>query len=114
MTDTDLRVCYVVTAVLLTLFMFPLSWRLVRGPTVLDRIVAANVIGSKTTILVVVIGAIFQRLSMFVDIAVTYALLNFLVSIAAARYFRSKGLKPGQSVAMNAPATDGKREAPFS
>ena len=98
MGETDLNLAYVGIGVALTLLMFPLMWRVTRGPSVLDRIVAANVIGSKTTILVVVIGAIFGRMNMFVDIALTYALLNFIVSVAAARFFRRKGLVSGQSM----------------
>ena len=98
MDGTDLNLVYIVVGATLAILMFPLVWRLTRGPTVLDRILAANVIGSKTTILVVVIGAIFEKLDMFVDIALTYALLNFIVSIGAARFFSHKGLSSGQSI----------------
>ena len=54
------------------------------GPTAIDRIVAVNVIGTKTTVLLVIIGMIFERVGMFVDFALTYALLNFIGSLAAA------------------------------
>lgn len=70
----------------LLLFMLPAMWRLTVGPTALDRIVAVNVIGTKTAVLLVVIGVIFGRVEMFVDFALAYALLNFTGSIAAARY----------------------------
>jgi multicomponent Na+:H+ antiporter subunit F len=109
-TDTDLSVIYLAAGVTLTLLMFPLMWRIMRGPTVLDRIVAANVIGAKTTILVVIIGALFQHVDMFVDIALTYALLNFIVSIAAARFFRRKGLVPGQSM-IGMPVSEKRRKS---
>ena len=42
------------------------------GPSALDRIVAINVIGTKTAVLLVVIGAIFGRVGMFVDFALAY------------------------------------------
>lgn len=73
----------------LTLFalMLPVMYRVVTGPTAIDRIVAANVIGTKTAILLVVIGTIFGRVEMFVDFAIAYALLNFIGSLAVARYF---------------------------
>ena len=61
--------------------------RAVIGPTVIDRLVAVNVIGTKTTIMLLVIGVLFHRVDMFVDIALAYALLNFIVSIAAAGLF---------------------------
>jgi multicomponent Na+:H+ antiporter subunit F len=54
-----------------------------------------NVIGTKTTILLVIIGTIYHRVDMFVDIAIAYALLNFLVTIVASRYFQHhKNLNP--------------------
>jgi len=54
-----------------------------------------NVIGTKTTILLVIIGTIYHRVDMFVDISLAYALLNFIVTIAASRYFQHrKNLNP--------------------
>ena len=71
--------------------MLPVLYRVVAGPTAIDRIVAVNVIGTKTAVLLVVIGTVFDRsqnqVAMFVDFALAYALLNFIGSLAAARYF---------------------------
>jgi len=64
--------------------------RAVKGPTVIDRIVAVNVMGTKTTVLILIMGMMFHRLEMFVDIALGYALLNFITSIAAAKYFQKQ------------------------
>lgn len=61
--------------------------RVVAGPTILDRIMGVNVIGAKTTVLLVIIGVIYGRVEMFVDIALAYAMLNFIVTIGASRYF---------------------------
>lgn len=79
----------ILMAVGLVLFalMLPLFYRVISGPTAIDRIVAANVIGTKTAILLVVIGSLFGRVDMFVDFALAYALLNFIASLAVARYF---------------------------
>ncbi len=66
--------------------MLPILYRILAGPTAIDRIVAANVIATKTTVLLVIIGMIYGRVEMFVDFAITYALLNFIGSLAAARY----------------------------
>ena len=69
--------------------------RAVHGPTAIDRIMGVNVIGTKTTVLLVIIGTIYHRVDMFVDIALAYALLNFIVALAASRYFhRHKNLNP--------------------
>ena len=62
-------------------------YRMVKGPTVIDRLVAVNVIGTKATVLLVIIGILFERVDMFVDIALGYGLLNFITSIAAAKYY---------------------------
>ncbi len=65
-------------------------YRAVFGPTVLDRLIGANAIGSKTTVLLILIGLMYQRVDMFVDIAIAYATLNFIAVLAASRYFQKK------------------------
>ena len=69
------------------LFLSALSmWRLAVGRTIYDRLLAAGVVGTNIVGLLVVIGFVFQRPDMFVDLALTYALLNFIGTVAAARY----------------------------
>jgi len=72
---------------LLFIFMMMLLYRIWKGPTAIDRIVAVNMVGTKAAILLVLIGTIYGRAEMFVDFALTYALLNFFGSLAAARYY---------------------------
>ena len=68
-------------------------YRGVFGPTVLDRLIGANAIGSKTVVLLILIGLLYGRVDMFVDIALAYAMLNFIAVLAASRYFQKrKGL----------------------
>jgi multicomponent Na+:H+ antiporter subunit F len=74
----------------LSLIMLLPLYRAVFGPTVLDRLVGVNAIGSKTTVLLLLIGMIYGRVDMFVDIALAYALLNYIAVLAAARYFHKK------------------------
>ena len=64
--------------------------RVIKGPTVIDRLVAVNVIGPKSIVLILFSGLIFGQLDMFVDIALGYGLLNFIVSIAASRYYQHR------------------------
>jgi len=78
----------------LLFLMIPAFWRLTVGPTAVDRIVAVNIIGTKTAVLLVVIGTIFERVEMFVDFALAYALLNFLGSIAASRSLHKTRQRP--------------------
>ncbi len=82
-----MEVFFLAMGIFLIGLMLLLLIRAFIGPTVIDRILAVNVIGTKTTILILIIGVIFGRLDMFVDIALAYALLNFIVSLAAARFF---------------------------
>ena len=79
---------FIMVGVCLLLFMFMPLYRVVKGPTVITRILGVNVIGTKTTVLIIIIGTIYKRVDMFVDIAIAYALLNFIVSLAASRFFQ--------------------------
>ena len=74
----------------LTLIMLLSLYRAIFGPTVLDRLIGVNAIGSKTTVLLILVGLIYGRVDMFVDIALAYALLNFIAVLAASRYFQKK------------------------
>lgn len=77
----------------LSLLMILSLYRAIFGPTVLDRLIGVNAIGSKTVVLLVLIGFIYHRVDMFVDIALAYAMLNFIAVLAASRYFQKrKGL----------------------
>ncbi|MCH2059547.1 MAG: monovalent cation/H+ antiporter complex subunit F [Verrucomicrobiales bacterium] len=78
---------FICAGIALLLMMAPVFYRIIVGPTAIDRIVAVNVIGTKTAVLLIIIGVIFDNVAMFVDFALAYALLNFIGSLAAARYF---------------------------
>lgn len=71
-------------------------YRGVAGPTVLDRIVGIGVIGTKTTVILILMGVIYGRVDMFVDISLAYAMLNFIATLAAAKFFHGrKSIIPG-------------------
>ncbi|MBU0755834.1 MAG: pH regulation protein F [Planctomycetes bacterium] len=74
---------------LLLIAVLPL-YRVVFGPSTFDRIMGVNVVGTKTTVFLVIIGTIYHRVDMFVDIALAYALLNFIATLAASRYFQHR------------------------
>lgn len=77
----------------LCLVMLLSLYRAVVGPTILDRLIGVNAIGSKTTVLLILIGLLYQRVDMFIDIALAYAMLNFITVLAASRFFQKrKGL----------------------
>ncbi|MBC6439985.1 MAG: pH regulation protein F [Rhodospirillales bacterium] len=61
--------------------------RAVRGPTPYDRILAVNVHGTMTVLLIALGGFLTGRPD-FLDLSLTYALLNFVGTLAALRFFK--------------------------
>ncbi len=94
-------IIFVCISLFIVLLMLLSLYRGIAGPTVLDRLVGVNAVGSKTTVLLILIGVLYHRVDMFVDIALAYAMLNFIAVIAASRYFlkrRGLGKEPKISV----------------
>ena len=60
--------------------------RAIAGPTVYDRVLAVNVMATKTTLLIALLGFLAGRPE-FLDIALVYALINFISVIAVLRLF---------------------------
>ena len=81
-------------AILIAVLTAICLYRLAVGRTVFDRILAASLVGTNGFILLTLIGFIYERIDMFIDIAITYALLNFVVAIVLGKYFERKGDKP--------------------
>jgi multicomponent Na+:H+ antiporter subunit F len=79
---------FITLGVALLLLMLTALYRVIQGPTVIDRILGVNVIGIKTTVLIIIVGTLDGRVEMFIDIALAYALLNFITTIAAARFYQ--------------------------
>ena len=62
------------------------------GPTPYDRILAANSFGTKTVLFIGLAGFLFGRPA-FLDIAIAYALINFVSTIAMMKFFRYRSLQ---------------------
>ncbi|MBL7195632.1 MAG: pH regulation protein F [Desulfobacterales bacterium] len=89
-------VFFLTISLLLCVLVLGCLYRGVYGPTVLDRIIAVGAIGTKTTSVLLLMGMIYGRVEMFVDIALAYALLNFIATLGAAKFFRvRKSILPG-------------------
>ena len=84
----NLEPFFIVMVVAILFLMLCNLYRVVAGPTVIDRMLGVNVIGIKTTVLIVLIGVIDGRVEMFIDITLAYALLNFITTLAAARFYQ--------------------------
>ena len=63
--------------------------RAILGPTVYDRVLAVNMFGTKTVLLLSVITFIFERPD-FLDLALAYALITFIGVLAVLEFFRSR------------------------
>lgn len=73
----------VTIAVLVTMAMA--LFRSIKGPTVYDRILAVNAFGTLTVVLISVYGFLTGRPE-FLDLALVYALINFIGTIAVSKY----------------------------
>lgn len=78
---------FIAVAVALTIIIAVPAYRVIVGPTLFDRLLGAGAIGTKTLVLVCLVGVMFDRLDMFVDITVAYAILNFIGNLAIAKFF---------------------------
>lgn len=74
-------------AVVTLLSMALVLYRAVKGPTVYDRILAVNTFGTFSVILIAVYGFLDGRPE-FLDIAMVYALINFVATIAVTKYIK--------------------------
>jgi multicomponent Na+:H+ antiporter subunit F len=63
--------------------------RLFLGPTLYDRVLALNTFGTLSVLMISVVGFLFGRPD-FLDIALLYALLNFIGTVAILKFFRYK------------------------
>lgn len=63
--------------------------RALRGPTLYDRILALNVFGTKTMLLIAVLGFLAGRPD-FLDLGLVYGLINFISTIAVLRFVEAR------------------------
>jgi multicomponent Na+:H+ antiporter subunit F len=78
-----------IVLLLLLLTLAPLV-RLVRGPTLFDRALGAALLGTHTLLLLIAIGFLYRRVEMFVDMALAYAMLGFIGTLALAKYLEGR------------------------
>ncbi len=86
-----------VVAIALIVVMAMAIARALLGPTIYDRILAVNLFGTKTVLLIAVVSYIFGRPD-FLDVALIYALINFISVIAVLRFFEYGSSKVNEKV----------------
>ena len=99
-----MELAQLITVIVILLGLLMMVRSAIVGPTLMDRILAVNVIGTKTIVLLALIGFLqveitantggvapdFDRASFWLDIALAYALINFIATIAIMRYLENR------------------------
>lgn len=70
--------------------------RALLGPTVYDRVLAVNMFGTKTVLLLSIIAFLYGRPD-FLDLALAYALINFIGVLAVLKFAQDFSLRHGAS-----------------
>jgi len=85
---------FAVTTIAILIAMFLALVRAMLGPTLYDRILAVNTFGTITVLFIGIFGFLTKRPE-FLDIALVYALINFIVTIAVLKFFEYGDLGRG-------------------
>ena len=83
---------YIAVVIAILVVMMLALARALLGPTLYDRILAVNMFGTKTVLLIAVFGMVSGRFD-YIDIALVYALINFISIIAVLRFFEYSNQK---------------------
>jgi multicomponent Na+:H+ antiporter subunit F len=86
-----MMIFFYVMSVLLGLIMALSLYRVIKGPTNFDRLTGLGLIGTKTVVLLVLLGILQGRVDLYIDIALTYGLIGFIGPLAIAKYFEIGG-----------------------
>ena len=87
---------FLATSLVILLAVLLSLYRVIKGPTIIDRIIGVNVIGTKTIAVILLTGFLFERVEFFIDIAFVYALINFIGTLTLSKYFERKGVEHGR------------------
>jgi multicomponent Na+:H+ antiporter subunit F len=87
-----------ITIMIVLVLLLPFIGRAIRGPTIFDRVVALNGMGTLVPVIMILIGLTYERVDMFVDVALAMFLLNLFTTLLIARYVRHKAELDDDSV----------------
>jgi len=87
-----MKAFFLFVLVVLVVLIGAYLYRVLQGPTIFDRVLGLNGISTKAIILLIVIGVVYDRVEMFIDISTGYALLNLVGALSVAKYLEEKGL----------------------
>lgn len=87
-----MNIIFIILMVSIIFVIAMMLQRLFQGPTVYDRMNGLGVIGADTILLLVLFGYIDERPDMYVDIALSYAMLGFVGSVIIAKFLGGKNI----------------------
>lgn len=93
--QTVISVASTIALFLICAAFFLTAWRVVKGPTLPDRIVALDMLVAIAIGFIAVI-AIRTGFNLYIDIAIALGLVGFLATVAFARFVMSQGMQPGE------------------
>ncbi len=82
---------FLIVGVAMCVLVLLCLYRVTFGPTILNRAAGISAIGTKTLIVLLIMGVVYERVDMFIDISMVYALLNFLGTVVLAKYLETTG-----------------------
>lgn len=92
-----MRDFYLWAAVILMANAFLCLYRAVAGPSIQDRIIGVNIVNTKTLVVLLLLFFYSGQRHTYFDIALVYALLNFVVTVALSRYIETGRGEIGRS-----------------
>jgi multicomponent Na+:H+ antiporter subunit F len=101
-----MSVFLVATSLVIALVIAVGLYRVHAGPTVFDRLIALALLTVNGVVLLSVLGFVFERPSLFLDIALAYAMLAFLLPIALGRYFERRVTEPSRGPSVTEPTDE--------
>ncbi|WP_122090050.1 cation:proton antiporter [Halalkalicoccus subterraneus] len=81
---------FIGAAAVFVVLAIAMLYRVIKGPTMQDRVLAVNVLGTNTVVILALLAAGLEE-PWFLDIALIYALLNFLMTIAISKFTVERG-----------------------
>ncbi|WP_248518387.1 cation:proton antiporter [Salinarchaeum laminariae] len=88
--DAFVADAFLVGAALFVVLAIALLYRVVKGPTMQDRVLAVNVLGTNTVVVLALLSVGLGEESLL-DVALIYALLNFLMAVAISKFTVDRG-----------------------
>ena len=86
-----MTISYTLVLIAILGLSIPYIGRVITGPTMFDRVIGLNAVGTKVPLLLIMIVLIYDRVDMGVDLVLALFLLNLVTTLLVAKYVREKG-----------------------